>query len=141
MTRSTLLTTVAALGIVVLAAGAVMAHGQGRHFGYGNGFGPGMHAPMYGQMQGPGMMQGYGKGFGPGACQQGAQVLDTPLTVDDVRAHIEQRLQWRGNDRLKVGEVKELDDKTIVAEIVTVDDSLVKKIQIDKATGRRTPIQ
>lgn len=84
-----------------------------------------------------------GRGYGPGAdgdCQYG-QTLDKPLTVDDVRTNLEQHLQRQGNDRLKVGKVEDKDDKTIVAEIVTVDDSLVRRIEIDKATGRRNPVQ
>ncbi|MEG3620256.1 hypothetical protein V5T82_17460 [Magnetovibrio sp. PR-2] len=144
MQRKTIIITAAVLGVGALVAGGVMAKAkcQGMHRGYMSS--PCMQGPgMQGQgMQGQGMqgggMYGYAMkhGHGKGGCQGQAQALDKPLTVEDVRANMEQRLQWRGNDRLKVGEVKDLDDKTIVAEIVTVDDSLVQTIQIDKTTGR-----
>lgn len=136
MKRKTLIITAAVLGISALTAGGVMAHykGQGMHGGYGGYMaGPGMQDGNFG----PGMKRGFGKG----GCHGQAQALDKPLTVDDVRTHMESRLKWRGNDRLKVGEVKDLDDKTIVAEIVTVDNSLVETIKIDKATGRPTRAQ
>ena len=150
MKTSTLIVTaiVATVAVGALSLGSSYAHGP---FG-GPGYGPrtGMHQG-YGRHQGYGMMNQNGPGYGPGImqgnmnrgdCSYGQpQALATPLTVDDVRANIEQHLQWRGNDRLKVGAVTEVDDKTIVAEIVTLDDSLVRKIQIDKATGQRTPLR
>ena len=153
MKTSTIIATtvIAVAGLTALGIGSSFAHGP---FGQGGQGGPG-YGMHQGQMmqQGPGMMQGYGKhqGYGPGMmqgnvnrgnCQYGqTATLATPLTVDDVRANFEQHLQRRGNDRLKVGAVTEQDDKTIVVEIVTVDDSLVRKIQIDKATGRHMPVQ
>jgi hypothetical protein len=42
----------------------------------------------------------------------------------------------QGNERLKVGDVTRTDDDTIVAEIVTVDDSLVQRLEIDRHSGR-----
>ena len=156
MKRRTFILTAATLGLGALAATTTLAHGPG----YGSGTGPMMDGSGYmqgqgGQGMGPqgqGMGQGYhgyghghgyqGKGFGPGNenCLQN-QALDKPLTVDDVRANLEQRLAWRGNDRLKVGKVEDKDENTITAEIVTVDDSLVRRIEIDKATGRHVPVQ
>lgn len=58
------------------------------------------------------------------------------LTVEDVRHHFEHRLARRGNTRLKIGEVKKIDDDTITADIVTVDDSLVRRMKIDRHSGR-----
>lgn len=138
MKRKTLIITATVLGISALAAGGVMAKAKchGMYGGYMRGA-----CMQDGGMMGPGMKHGMKHGFGRGGCKGGAQALDTPLSVEDVRAKMEQRLEWRGNDRLKVGEVKELDEKTIVAEIVTVDNSLVEKIQIDKATGRPQRVQ
>ena len=134
MKRKTIIITATVLGISALAAGGVMAKAKchGMHGGYMSGMsmmGPGMY--------GKGMKNGYGKC----GCGDEVRALDKPLTVEDVRVRMEQRLEWRGNDRLTVGEVKDLDDKTIIAEIVTVDDSLVEKIQIDKATGRPQRVQ
>jgi len=162
MKTKTLIITavVAAVGLGTLGLSGAYAHGPFGKGGNGPGCGSGYGMMQHGQGYGPGMMQGQmgqgymghgqmGQGYGPGMmqgkrdganCPYGqAQALATPLTVDDVRANLEQHLQWRGNDRLKVGAVTDKDDKTIVAEIVTVDDSLVRKIEIDKATGQRSP--
>lgn len=88
------------------------------------------HGPMGPQMGGPG---------GP-EWTFGARVLPRMnLTVDDVRYHFEQVLEWLGNDRLKVGSVKEKDKDTITAEIVTVDDSLVQALEVDRHTGAIDP--
>jgi hypothetical protein len=140
MKRRTFIITAATLGLgALVATGAALANGPGFMQGHGN-----MQGQM-GNMQGQGFMQGnmQGHGFGPGAdgdCQYN-QTLDKPLTVDDVRTNLEQNLERKGNDRLKVGKVEDKDDKTITAEIVTVDDSLVRRIEIDKATGRHTPVK
>jgi hypothetical protein len=153
MKTKTLIIT-AVVAIASLGALGAYAHSpygyHGGGYGMGQGMGPGMGQGM-GQGMGPGMGQGMGYGMNQGmgrtmmhnnmggqGCPNGqVQALAEPLTIDDVRTNMEQHLKLRGNDRLKVGQVTELDDKTIVAEIVTVDDSLVKKVQIDKATGRR----
>lgn len=153
MKRNTLILSAAVVGLSALIATASFAHGPngGGGFGQGmmngggqqgmmNGQGPGQGGHGYGQgmmngQDGQGFMQG--KNFGD--CQNGAQSLDTPLTIEDVTKNLTQRLEHRGNDRLKVGAVTET-DTTITAEIVTVDDSLVRKIEIDKATGRHNPV-
>ncbi|MBM3565833.1 MAG: hypothetical protein FJX42_06960 [Alphaproteobacteria bacterium] len=85
---------------------------------------------------GPGYGMGYGMGYGrdcPFAGEQAA--VDLKLTAQKVKTLLEARLIRHGNERLKVGQVVEKDAKTIAAEIVTVDGSLVEKIEIDKATG------
>ncbi len=125
--------------------------------------GPGMmgHGPMmgHGSMMDPGMMghgmmaQGMmrmmqqmhremmghgltGGGYGHGSADGKPAIQpDQDLSADDVRARIERSLKWHGNERLKVGEVKELDDDTIVAEIVTLDDSLVDRFEVDRHSG------
>jgi hypothetical protein len=112
--------------------------------------GPGMMmrpAPMMGAgMMMPGPMMGAGM-MGPGAammgpataaksCQTVAVEPGKALSPDDVRASLERSLTWHGNTRLKVGEVKEADNGTIVAEIVTVDDSLVQRLAVDRQTGQ-----
>ena len=139
MKRRNLILTAATLGLGALVATATLAHGpgsgdQGNMQGYGNHMGQGSH-------MGQGNMgQGYGMGAGFNADCQTNQALDKPLTVDDVRANLGQRIEQRGNDRIKVGKVAAKDDKTIVAEIVTIDDSLIRRIEIDKATGRHNPV-
>ena len=81
-------------------------------------------------MRHPGMMRGHGMGpallYGPPA---------EGITVERARAMLEGVLAWHGNPRLKLGTVEEQNEDTIVAEILTVDDSLVQRLAIDRATG------
>ncbi len=103
----------------------------------GEGYGPGYHMRGWGGGHGPGMMQGYGRGYGPGYGPRG-DVKDNQtlnLTTDDVKSRIERWLTWRGNPRLKVGEVKEKDADTITADVVTKDNSLVQRFIVDRHTG------
>ena len=94
----------------------------------------------HGKGHGYGMMGRGGKsGCGPGA--MGGSSVDKELSVEDVTKILEGRLAWRGNDRLKVGKVEEKDENTIIAEIVTVDDSLVKRVEFDRKTGRHRRIR
>jgi hypothetical protein len=98
------------------------------------GMGPGM---MQGGM-GPGMMQG---GMGPDMTQGGMGALFgsrvTPtmnLSAEDVRGYLAVQLDRLNNKRLKVGDIK-ADDGTITADIVTVDNSLVQRLKVDRHTG------
>jgi hypothetical protein len=112
------------------------AFGQDGGPGPGPGYGPGYHMRGWGGGYGPGMMRGYGPGYGPGYGRgdvQNNQALN--LTTDDVKTRIEHWLTWRGNPRLKVGEVKEKDADTITADIVTKDNSLVQRFIVDRHTG------
>ncbi len=137
-----------------------MHGGQGYGPGYMHGrggYGPGwMHGR---QGYGPGWMHGQG-GNGPGWCwgnnrdeanagtpaqpqtgQAAPQQTDQKLTVDDVKARMERWLSFRNNPRLKVGDVKEKDADTITADIVTVDNSLVQRFDINRHTGYPRPEQ
>jgi hypothetical protein len=99
----------------------------------GPGMGHGMMGPGRGQGMGPGMMgPGYGSDRGHGM----RVVPRADLSTDDVRHFFADRLAMHGNKRLKVGEVKEADDDSIVADIVTLDDSLVQRFKVDRHTGR-----
>ena len=141
-----------ALGGAFLAIGPAVAHGpgeQGSHGGYGMrghmghmghmGSGMGHMGSGMGHMgsgrghMGSGMT-GHGAG-GHGDCPYNKVAFNKELTVESVTKFLEQRLSHMGNDRLKVGEVKAKDDDTIIAEIVTVDDSLVQRIEFDRRTG------
>jgi hypothetical protein len=99
------------------------------------GMGPGM---MQGGM-GPGMMQG--GSMGPGMMQGGMGALFgsrvTPmmnLSVDDVRGYLAVQLDHLNNKRLKIGDIKS-DDGAITADIVTIDNSLVQRLKVDRHTG------
>jgi hypothetical protein len=94
--------------------------------------------PMMGKMMGQGMM-------GSGTTQDG-QILGmtalfgsrvTPmmnLSPDEVRTYLAAQLERLGNKRLKVGDIMP-DDGTITADIVTIDDSLVQRLKVDRHTG------
>ena len=125
-----------------------MSQGQGaetkQQHGHMGMMGPGMMGPgmMGAGMMGPGMMgpgmMGPGM-MGPGMMGPGCGsrvVSNQDLSTDDVRHFFEHRLEWHGNKRLKLGEVTEADDDTIVAEITTVDGSLVQRVQVDRHTGQ-----
>ncbi|MES9942171.1 MAG: hypothetical protein ABW104_05955 [Candidatus Thiodiazotropha sp. 6PLUC2] len=76
----------------------------------------------------PGMMQGKGN-FGP------AMDRDLDLTADEAKTLVAARLIMRGNDRLKVGQVTTQDEDTYLVDIVTVDDSLVRQVEVDRDNG------
>ena len=57
------------------------------------------------------------------------------LSIDDVRDFFEHRLRQIGNDRLKLGNVTETDADGITVEIVTVEDSLVDRLAVDRHSG------
>jgi hypothetical protein len=114
------------------------AMGQGMGPGaMGQGMGPG----AMGQGMGPGAM---GQGMGPGAMGQGMMgqgAEQSDLSADQVRQMMQDRLAWQGNPHLKLGDVTEKDDDTIVADVVTQDGSLVERYEIDRHTGWMSPVQ
>lgn len=152
MTRKSLVIAgVAAAALTaVWLAGSVQAqpygpgpgYGFGMRGGYGPGYGPdcprwGTNGPGPRWMRGGrgwGQGQGWdrGPGNGPG---WGATAGDLKLTVDDVKTRFDRWLAWRGNSRLKLGDVKEKDADTIVADIVTKDNSLVERFAINRHSG------
>ena len=124
-----------------------MGHrGTGRHGMMGPGMmGPGMgrHGMMGRGMMGPGMgrhgMTGRHGIMGHGMMRPGFGATIFPsmhLTTDDVRHFLEHHLAMQGNPRLKVGEIKQADDDSIVADIVTAEGSLVDRFRIDRHNGR-----
>jgi hypothetical protein len=122
----------------------MMQGGMGPGMMQGGSMGPGM---MQGGM-GPGMMQGgmgpgmmQGGSMGPGMMQGGMGALFgsrvTPmmnLSVDDVRGYLAVQLDHLNNKRLKIGDIKS-DDGAITADIVTIDNSLVQRLKVDRHTG------
>jgi hypothetical protein len=57
------------------------------------------------------------------------------LSAEQAKTLVEAKLIMRGNDRLKVGQVAEKDKDTYVVDIVTVDDSLVRQVEVDRDNG------
>jgi hypothetical protein len=123
--------------------GPGMMMGPGMGYGMGYGMGPGMHGMMHNMMHGRGMGYGYGPGMGMGyggmPCWQQGAATGEDLTPDDVKARMERWLAMQGNDRLKLGRIEAVDDDTITVEIVTVDDSLVRKLEVDRHNGWTRP--
>jgi hypothetical protein len=106
------------------------------------GMGQAMMCPMMSpMMQGgasqgsPGMMGGTGMTRGSIGGMFGSRVTPTMnLSVDDVRSYLGVQLEGLNNKRLKIGNVS-ADDATISAKIVTVDNSLVQRMKVDRHTG------
>ena len=121
-------------------SGYMMGQGYGPGMMYGPGYGPGTMGPgmMYGYGYGPGMMNGPGYGRGTGSGWYGRQ-SDLNLSTDDVKKNFERWIAAEGNPHLKVGDVKEKDKDTIVADIVTKDNSLVQRFEVNRHTGFYQP--
>ncbi len=96
-----------------------------------------MMCPMMREMMG--MASGAGPRTGEGGMDPralyGMPAAVQEMTVESVRAWLEQRLAWHGNPRLKIGEIAAAGDATITAEIVTVDGSLVQKLAFNRYPG------
>jgi len=131
-------------GLAVLATASAIAHSPGAPgtnqdqmpmMGQGMmGQGYQGQMPMMGHgMMGQGMMGGYSHGQ--------MQPLRRDLTADEVKHMMEHRVAWAGNPNLKVGTVTEKDDDIIEVEIVTKNGSLVRKIEVDRHTGRMQALQ
>jgi hypothetical protein len=102
-----------ALFLVAGIGGLAFAHGPG--YGYGGGY------PSCWAYNNPGA---YNNPQGTGE----------KITKDSAKTILENRLAYWGNPNLKVGKITEKGNY-IEGEIVTKDNSLVQKIQIDKNTG------
>jgi len=136
MLRKRHLLAAAALAGTVAIAGTAFAFGPG--YGYGPGYGwqqgpfpGGAVAPGYG----PGMRGGRHGGWGSYAAPVAPWAADGNVTVDEIKQLLTWQMQRRNNPNLKLGKVEAKDDATIVAEIVTKDDSLVSRIEVDRKTG------
>ena len=150
--------------------GMMQGYGPGMMGGCGGGYGPGMMGPGYGggygqgqvqgqgygpgmmggQGYGPGMMGGYGQGQGQGQGQGygpgmmgGTGAGNDPnqgnlnISVDDVKNYLERTIS---NPNLKVGDVKEKDADTIIAEVVTKDKGgLVQRFLVNRHNGSYQP--
>ncbi len=61
--------------------------------------------------------------------------LKGPLDEADVRRMMEAWLAQERNPRLKLGSITAKDDNTFQADIVTRDNSLVQRFDVDRRTG------
>jgi hypothetical protein len=102
--------------------------------------------PNMGNMMGQGMQSMMGSGMmGSGTTQSGTPSgmgtlfgsRVTPmmaLSVEDVRGYLAVQLNRLNNKRLKLGDIKS-DDGNITADVVTIDNSLVQRLRVDRHTG------
>ena len=118
--------TTAVLGLASLTAVASRGEQGGDCDRHG-----GQHYQMMGMGSGNqmGKHMGFGKGFN--------MDRELDLSADEVKTLIEARMIMHGNDRLKVGKISQKDDQTYLVDIVTVDDSLVRQIEVDRNNGLR----
>jgi len=93
--------------------------------------------PMMGRMRGQ-SMQGM---LAPGMMQDGNAGLFgsrvTPmmnLSAEDVHGYLTVQLNRLNNKRLKIGDIK-VDNGTITADVVTVDNSLVQRLKVNRHSG------
>jgi hypothetical protein len=104
----------------------------------------GMAPAIMGQRMGRGMMMGpamMDSGMMQGGARSGMGGLFGSrvrpimnLSVEDVRGYLGLQLKRLDNQRLKIGDLKS-DDDVITADIVTVDNSLVQRLKVDRHTG------
>lgn len=159
-TRAFLLMSVIAASTAIAAVEAATAQGMQGHMGSGmtpggtdqqpanhgmmqGGMGHDMMCPMMrsgmmqGGMMGSGMMGANTMSSGMNALF-GSRVMPVMnLSVDDVRGYLASQLERLNNKRLKVGNING-GDGTITADIVTVDNSLVQRLKVDRHTGAIT---
>ena len=160
-TRVLLLVSVIAASTALAAVETATAQGTQGHMGPGMMEGGtdqqqpadhgmvqgGMSHDMMCPMMRSGMMQGgmMGSGMmGSGTMRSGMDALFGSrvmpvmnLSVDDVRGYLASQLERLNNKRLKVGNINS-GDGTITAEIVTVDNSLVQRLKVDRHSGAIT---
>ena len=60
---------------------------------------------------------------------------DLDLSPEEAKTLVQARLIMKGNDRLKTGQVTEKDGDTYLVDVVTVDDSLVRQVEVDRNLG------
>lgn len=123
----------------------MMGRGAGDRPGWSGMMGQGMAPqgmmrgmPMGAMMSGDfdrmgGMMSG--QGIGPGIIYGMPDRRVMEMTPTRVRDWVEQRLAWHDNPRLTLGDITEAEDGSIIAEIVTVDGSLVQRLAFNRYPG------
>jgi hypothetical protein len=123
-----------------------LAQVQGQGAGEATPIAPADQTPaMDRRRMGDGMMGGehgmMGGGMGPmGLCPMMMTRTDKDFSAEQVRDILEGHIAWTGNERLKVRGVEKKDEESYVAEIVTVDDSLVQRVEVNRSTGAMRPI-
>ena len=108
-------------------ADAPMGHGMMGRMGQ-------REMPMGRMMQGQHGAMG-AHGLGPNALYGIPQGATTEMTPARVEAFLSHLLERHANPRLELGEVAEVEDGSITAEIVTTDGSLVQRLSFNRYPG------
>lgn len=66
---------------------------------------------------------------------KGFKNRDLDLTAEEAKTLVQARLIMRGNSLLKSGKVTEKNADTYLVDILTVDDSLVRQVEVDREKG------
>jgi len=125
-----------ALGLAAATYAAAADTPARQAYGPCPGFAKGWARRRLGMGMGPGRGAGW-QAMGPGP--RGARHAywadtnhDGTLTVDEVKAFLESRHDRPGFENLKIGAVKEKDDATLTAEIVTAEGALVRTMEFPR---------
>lgn len=117
---------------IVLVTGSLLLSGVALA-GVGNAAGD---CPFDRQGGGHGYHQGKHMRHGGGYGIFGPQSRDRDFSADQIRTLSEAFLLRRGlDDTLKVGDISATDRDSYIVRIVTKDDSLVREVEVSKATG------
>jgi hypothetical protein len=92
---------------------------------------------MQGGMMGSDMMDPGKMGGGSGELFGSRVTPMMNLSAEDVRGYLSSQLEHLNNKRLKLGDINS-GDGTITADIVTVDNSLVQRLKVDRHSGAIT---
>lgn len=85
-------------------------------------------------MRGPQGRMG-GHGLGPDLLYGMPHAAPREMTPARVETFLSHLLERHGNPRLKIGEITEAGDSSIIAEIVTVDGALVQRLAFNRFPG------
>lgn len=106
----------------------------------GQGMMGGGMTEMGAMQMGPMMMHGpHGQmgahALGPGALYGMPHGAPTEMTSARVEAYLSHMLERHHNPRLAIGDIAQAEDGSIIAEIVTVDGSLVQRLAFNRFPG------
>lgn len=133
MRHSVVVSTSFALVFGALVFG-VPGTARAQMYGYGmmgpGVMGPGMMGPGYGR----GMMM-YGPAYNMRGSGESRNRANLNLSADEAKHYFERWIAVQGNSRLKVGDVREKDADTIIVDIITKDNSLVERLDVNRHDG------
>lgn len=140
MNKISKLMSTAAVALTLTAAGTAFGHSF-NDGGIAQSGTPSMGKAQMQKMDGAMSMKkmegamGQGMMMGQAAHHAQFKTADKNLSSDDVRKILDGRFAWMGHKRLQVGEINKSETGVLVAEVNTVDGSLVMRMEVDPKTG------